>query len=183
VDDTGGTAGGGRSRGEDAGEERIADALIELVQEENRLTGNLIDLAEKRNELADRRTMAADLRTSLAHQRTELVKEQTRFSRKSTELAERNDLAVGRTDLSSYRSLLARERTELAFIRTGLAFVAIGIALMRYFGFGLWTMLDGSLIGLGAWGSIYGLKRFMATQGHRRRFDRKVEHLLAAESN
>lgn len=207
---------------------QISATLIDLAREENRLTTNLVNLAEKRNELADRRTEAADLRTHLAHERTELVKDQTRLSTESTELAqlrtdlskkrtdwarertgmatertglaedrtdmakqrtglseqrttlaqERNDLATSRSDLSGYRSLLARGRTELAFIRTGLAFVAIGVALVRYFGFGYWTLLDGMLIVVGAIATIFGVTRFAVTRKQQRRFDRKLAHLL-----
>jgi uncharacterized membrane protein YidH (DUF202 family) len=93
---------------------------------------------------------------------------------------QRTDLAGSRTDLSGYRSLLARGRTELALIRTGLAFVASGLALARYFGFGYWTLLDGSLMLVGTVATIYGLKWFVRTLRNGRKFQHQLEQLLIA---
>jgi uncharacterized membrane protein YidH (DUF202 family) len=71
--------------------------------------------------------------------------------------------------------VLAKGRTELAFIRTGLAFVALGIALIRYFGLGPWTLLDGGLVVFGAVATVVGLRGFMVT----RRLERKFTERLA----
>jgi len=133
----------------------IAQTLINLAHEENKLTTNLINLAGQRTELSQRRTALADDRTGLAG---------------------------NRTDLSCYRSLLARGRTELAFICTGLAFITFGVGLMCAFGFGPWTLLYGTLIVLGAISTVYGLKRFAATSVFERRFSRKLKDFLSLET-
>jgi uncharacterized membrane protein YidH (DUF202 family) len=51
-----------------------------------------------------------------------------------------------RTQLAEKRTDLAKERTLLAFMRTGLALIALGLALIRYFGMGVWTVMDVLLI-------------------------------------
>ncbi len=200
--------------------------LTGLAQIRTGLMSDLVNLAEKRNELSTRRTIAAEVRTELAEDRTKLAKEQTVYSVKSTEMAElrtnlsekrtllserrtemskdrsdlalertslsdartelareRNELATNRTNLSSYRSLLARGRTELALIRTGLAFVTIGVALMRYFGLGYWTFLDGGLIAIGGLSSVIGLKNFLNTTKHKRHFDKVLKYHLLLDLN
>ncbi len=48
--------------------------------------------------------------------------------------------------MSNHRTILAKQRTLLAFIRTGLALIALGISLIRYFGLGIWTIMDALLI-------------------------------------
>ena len=81
---------------------------------------------------------------------TEMAGKRTRFSETRTVLAnQRTDLAESRTGFSRYRSVMAKGRTELAFIRTGVAFVALGLGMMRYFGFGPWTILDAGIASLG----------------------------------
>jgi uncharacterized membrane protein YidH (DUF202 family) len=45
--------------------------------------------------------------------------------------------------------ILAKERTLLAVIRTGLALIMFGTGLMRYFGLGVWSIMDGVLIMVG----------------------------------
>lgn len=69
-------------------------ALLDLTQEENRLTGNLICLAERRNQLAQART--------------ELTREQFELSRQLNEMAERRNIAADK------RTVLSEERTRLA---------------------------------------------------------------------
>jgi uncharacterized membrane protein YidH (DUF202 family) len=64
--------------------------------------------------------------------------------------SDRTDLAEERTTLACYRTLMARARTGLSFTRTGIAFIGIGIALLRQYHDGLWAVLDGTLIVLGA---------------------------------
>ena len=72
--------------GEKIGLSRIAHTLVDLASEENKLTANLVDLAEKRN---------AD-----SALRTDLVRQSAEYSRKTVELAEqRNALSKDRTDL------------------------------------------------------------------------------------
>lgn len=64
---------------------------------------------------------------------------------------------------------------------TGLAFVTIGLALVRYFGFGYWTILDGSLVVLGTVSTVYGLKSFLTSMKYGRQFERLLGHLLTTE--
>ena len=178
---------------------KSAEVLIRLLEEQNGLTHSLLHLAETRNEMADRRTKDAQLRTVLSEKRTDLTGKQTEFSSRSAELAEqgtryaqirtemaknrtalaetrtgysekRNELASIRTALSGYRSVLAKGRTELAFIRTGLAFVALGAGLMRYFGLGPWTVLDGGLLLVGTVMTLRGLRGFTMISKHEKRF-------------
>ena len=80
--------------------------------------------------------------------------------------------------LSTYRSVLAKGRTELAFIRTGLAFIALGLGLMRYFGFGLWTILDGTLVVFGAASTVFGIKNYIVTRNYERIFVKKLSDLI-----
>ena len=71
-------------------------------------------------------------------------------SRERTHLArERNVLAAQRTIAGCYRTIYARARTGLAFIRTGVSFLSIGIGLIGYFGLGLKTFFDVTLIVIG----------------------------------
>ena len=142
--------------------QKISHSLVELAEENNQLTSNLISLAEKRNTMAEQRTVLSESRTDLAK--------------------ERNDLALSRTGFSRYRSVLAKGRTELAFIRTGLAFVALGIGMMRYFGFGPWTILDAGIVVIGAASAIYGSSRFITTVKFQRIFERKMKDFLVPES-
>lgn len=59
---------------------------------------------------------------------------------------ERTSLAGQRTVAACYRTIYARARTGLSFIRTGVAFTSIGLGLMQYFGMGMLTVLDATLI-------------------------------------
>ena len=96
---------------------------------------------------------------------------------------ERTDMAGSRTGLSSYRSILAKGRTELAFIRTGMAFIALGSGMIRYFGFGLWTVLDGGLIASGIIATLFGIKGYLVTMKYERRYSKKlVNHLTVSGS-
>ena len=74
---------------------------------------------------------------------------------------------------------MAKGRTELAFIRTGLAFVALGIGLMRYFGVGLWTILDVSLVAFGMARTVFGVKNYLVTWNYERVFRQKLSHLIS----
>jgi len=190
--------------------QKIAHTLVGLAEENNQQTANLISLATKRNTMAEQRTSDAEKRTVLAEERTKLTKDQLEFSRRSNDLAEertrlssyrteiaekrtglsetrtalakeRTDLAQSRTGFSKYRSLLAKGRTELAFIRTGLAFVALGIGMMRYFGFGPWTMLDAGIVAIGAVSAVYGSCRIITTVKLQRILERRMKGFLAPE--
>ena len=83
---------------------------------------------------------------------------------KHTDLAKgRNSLAGIRTHLSNHRTNLAKQRTLLAFIRTGLALIALGISLIRYFGLGVWTIMDGLLIFSGVITMGISIRAYLAT--------------------
>ena len=68
-----------------------------------------------------------------------------------------------RTHLSNHRTNLAKQRTLLAFIRTGLALIALGISLIRYFGLGVWTIMDGLLIFSGVITMGISIRAYLAT--------------------
>ena len=53
--------------------------------------------------------------------------------------------------------------TESLQILTGLALVALGSGMMRYFGLGIWTILDGSLITAGVTAALVGIKGYATT--------------------
>ncbi len=84
-------------------EQQIMKVLIELAEEENRLTESMVDMMSQTNELAARRTASADMRTTLSEERTDLAREQTKFISKSTDLAEK------RTVSSDTRTTLSEE--------------------------------------------------------------------------
>jgi uncharacterized membrane protein YidH (DUF202 family) len=71
-------------------------------------------------------------------------------SRERTHLArERNVLAGQRTVAACYRTLYSRGRTGLALVRTGVAFASLGLGLIQYFGLGILTAIDVTLVGVG----------------------------------
>lgn len=71
-------------------------------------------------------------------------------SRERTHLArERNALAAQRTLAACHRTLYARGRTGLALIRTGVAFTSFGLGFIKYFGLGILTAIDATLVALG----------------------------------
>lgn len=217
-------------------QDTIMHVLIQLAEEENKLTESMVAMLGKTNEMAANRTTNAEVRTTLSQERTQLVRQQTKFSSKSTDLAEqrtlfaanrtgmaekrtdlaelrtdlskqrtslaserndlaarrtvlsekrtslaeeRNDLAINRTVLSTYRSVLAKGRTELAFIRTGLALIALGLGLIRYFGLGIWTLLDGSLVTMGVVAALFGTKGYLKTRTYERMFSAKVSAIIS----
>ena len=82
-------------------EQQVMKVLIELAEEENRLTESLIDMMAQTNNLAARRTASADLRTDLSEERTDLARQQTKLVAKSAELAEKRTVSADlRTELS-----------------------------------------------------------------------------------
>jgi len=108
-------------------------------------------LAYERNLMAEEGTLLGEKRTTASIQRTEMAENRSGLSRMRTLLAKhRGFLAEKRTLMAQQRTFLAKARTELAFIRTGVAFLALATGLMRYFGFGWWTVMDGSILLCGA---------------------------------
>jgi uncharacterized membrane protein YidH (DUF202 family) len=83
----------------------------------------------------------------------------------------RNILADLRTHLSSHRTILAKERTLLAFMRTDLALIALGLALIRYFGMGVWTVMDVFLILTGLVTMSISIRAYLAAY-------RKERHVI-----
>ncbi len=78
-------------------------------------------------------------------------------------------LAGQRCMLSTYRTALAKGRTGLAFIRTGISFVSIGLVMLRIFGLGYLSFLEGALVVLGAVMAVDGFLWYMPTHHVRRR--------------
>jgi len=104
-------------------------------------------LAEERNILAEERNLLGEKRTRASVKRTELSEKRSGLSSIRTSLSRRRSfLAEKRTIMAQHRTLLAKARTELAFIRTGIALIALASGLMRYFGFGWWTIMDASIL-------------------------------------
>lgn len=107
-------------------------------------------LAEERNIMAEERSILGEKRTRASIQRTELSENRSGLARIRTLLAKnRFFLAEKITMMAKQRTFLAKARTELAFIRTGVAFIALATGLMRYFGIGWWTIMDGTIFALG----------------------------------
>ena len=108
-------------------------------------------LAHERNLLAEERSLLSEKRTRLSLERTEMSENRSGLARMRTQVAHRGAfLSEKRSLMAQQRTFLAKARTELAFMRTGIALVALATGLMRYFGFGWWSVIDGSigLIGL-----------------------------------
>jgi len=83
-------------------------------------------------------------------------------SKERTHLArERNVLAAQRTVAACYRTMYSRSRTGLAFIRTGVAFFSLGLGFLGYFGFGLFSIIDSSLIIAGLLMAVDGILWYM----------------------
>ncbi len=115
-------------------------------------------LANERNLMAEERTLLAEKRTQASLERTEMAENRSGLARLRTQLAQRNVfLSEKRSLMAQQRTFLAKARTELAFIRTGVALVALATGLIRYFGFGWWTLADGSILLLGAVMVIIGI--------------------------
>jgi uncharacterized membrane protein YidH (DUF202 family) len=73
----------------------------------------------------------------------------------------RTFLAERRSLLASYRTSLAKGRTGLAFIRTGVSFMAIALVLLKIFGLGYLTILEGLLFTAGALMTFDGIKWYL----------------------
>ena len=83
-------------------------------------------------------------------------------SKERTHLArERNVLAAQRTIAACYRTMYSRARTGLAFIRTGVAFFSLGLGFLQYFRFGLFSIIDSSLIIAGLLMAVDGILWYM----------------------
>ncbi len=128
--------------------EELPSSLLALLNTKYALERNI--LAEERNLLSEERSLLAEKRTAQALKRTEMAENRSGLARIRTLLAKnRSFLAEKRTIMAQQRTFLAKARTELAFIRTGVAFIALATGLMRYFGFGWWTITDAIIFVLG----------------------------------
>ena len=122
-------------------------------------------LANERNLMAEERTLIAEKRTQASLERTEMAENRSGLARLRTQLAQRNVfLSEKRSLMAQQRTFLAKARTELAFIRTGVALVALSTGLIRYFGLGWWTVVDGSILVLGAVMVIIGIYYYLPTR-------------------
>ena len=101
-------------------------------------------LAHERNLMAEERSLLAEKRTQVSLERTEMSENRSGLARTRTQFAQRNVfLSEKRSLMAQQRTFLAKARTELAFMRTGVALVALASGLIRYFGLGWWTVVDG----------------------------------------
>lgn len=122
-------------------------------------------LAHERNLMAEERSLLAEKRTQVALERTEMSQNRSGLARMRTLLAQRNVfLSEKRSLMAQQRTFLAKARTELAFMRTGVALMALATGLIRYFGFGWWTAVDGSILLLGLVMVISGIYYYLPTR-------------------
>jgi CheY-like chemotaxis protein len=122
-------------------------------------------LAHERNLMAEERSLLAEKRTQGSFERTELSENRSGLARMRTQLAHRTAfLAEKRSLMAQQRTFLAKARTELAFMRTGVALVALATGLMRYFGFGVWTIGDASIMVIGLLMTITGILYYLPTR-------------------
>jgi len=122
-------------------------------------------LAAERNIMAEERNLMGEKRTRASMQRTELSENRSGLARIRTMLAKnRSFMAEKRTIMAQQRTFLAKARTELAFIRTGVAFIALGSGLTRYFGFGWWTVMDGTIFLTGWLMVTFGVYYYLPTR-------------------
>ncbi len=122
-------------------------------------------LALERNLMAEENSLLGEKRTQASVERTEMAENRSGLSRLRTQLSQRRVfLAEKRTYMAQQRTFLAKARTELAFMRTGVALVALASGLMRYFGFGWWTVADGSIMVLGLAMVTIGIYYYLPTR-------------------
>ncbi len=122
-------------------------------------------LAHERNLMAEENSLMGEQRTKNSLERTELAENRSGLARFRTQLARRRTfLAEKRTLMAQQTTFLAKARTELAFIRTGMALVALATGLIRYFGFGWWTVADGSILVFGLVMVIIGVYYYIPTR-------------------
>jgi CheY-like chemotaxis protein/uncharacterized membrane protein YidH (DUF202 family) len=122
-------------------------------------------LAHERTLLAEENSLLGEKRTQASLERTEMSENRSGLARLRTQLSQRRVfLAEKRTLMAQQRTFLAKARTELAFMRTGVALVVMAIGLMRYFGFGWWTLADGSIMLLGSAMVASGIYYYLPTR-------------------
>ena len=122
-------------------------------------------LAHERNLMAEERSLLAEKRTQAALERTEMAENRSGLARMRTLLAQRNVfLSEKRSLMAQQRTFLAKARTELAFMRTGVALVVLATGLMRYFGLGWWTTVDGAILLFGLFMVISGIFYYLPTR-------------------
>jgi uncharacterized membrane protein YidH (DUF202 family) len=76
----------------------------------------------------------------------------------------RTRLASDRTVLAWYRTSMAKGRTGLALIRTGVSFIAISLTLLRIFGIGYLTIMEGPLLLVGLVMAVEGVGWYLPTR-------------------
>jgi len=144
-------------------EEESLDKALSLLSKKYAIERTL--LAAERNILAEERNLLGEKRTRASIKRTELSEKRSGLSRIRTLLSKnRSFMAEKRTIMAQQRTFLAKARTELAFIRTGVAFVALGTGLTRYFGFGWWTIMDGTIFLMGVAMIVIGIYYYLPTR-------------------
>jgi len=122
-------------------------------------------LAHERNLMAEERSLLAEKRTEAAIERTDLAENRSGLARLRTQLAQRRVfLAEKRTLMAQQRTFMAKARTELAFIRTGVALIALATGLIRYFGIGVWTIVDGAILLFGVAMITIGIYYYIPTR-------------------
>jgi len=122
-------------------------------------------LAHERNLMSEERSLLAEKRTQAALDRTDLSENRSGLARIRTQMAQRRVfLAEKRTLMAQQRTFMAKARTELAFIRTGVALIALATGLIRYFGVGIWTLLDGSVLIFGVAMVTTGIYYYLPTR-------------------
>jgi hypothetical protein len=57
--------------------------------------------------------------------------------------------------------------------------MALGLVLVRYFGLGLWTLLDASIVVA----TSFGLKGYLVTRNYERLFSHKISGIIFSDSN
>ena len=77
----------------------------------------------------------------------------------------RTYLALRRSQFSAYRTRLSKGRTGLAFLRTGLSFCTASMVLIRVFGFGWLSLVEGALALLGIGMAVDGFLWYKSARG------------------
>ena len=122
-------------------------------------------LAHERNLMAEDRSLFSERRTQLSLERTEMSENRSGLARLRTQASQRSVfLSEKRSLMAQQRTFLAKARTELAFMRTGVALVALASALMRYFGLGWWSVIDGSIVVIGLTMVVSGVYYYLPTR-------------------
>ena len=57
--------------------------------------------------------------------------------------------------------------------------MALGLVLVRYFGLGLWTLLDGSIVVAGIVATSFGVRGYLVTRSYERMFSGKISGIIS----